>query len=139
MSELERAKALLEEGKFTLALVKGGVPITSKERGVRPLLRLIQEERDVRSYAAADRVVGRAAAFLYVLLGVKEVYAKVISKLAEEVLLGHGIAVFCGTRTERIRSYAGGYCPMETAVEHCEDAESALAAILKRLAELNKQ
>ena len=68
------------------------------------------------------------------LLGVKEVYAKVISKLAEEVLLGHGIAVFCGTRTERIRSYAGGYCPMETAVEHCEDAESALAAILKRLA-----
>ena len=47
-----------------------------------------------RGFAAADRVVGRAAAFLYVLLGAGEIYAGVMSDTAADVLERFGVAVF---------------------------------------------
>ncbi len=137
MSDLERAKKLLEEGKYTLVLVKGEEVITSFERGVKPLLGLLDGERDVRGFTAADRVVGKAAAFLYVLLGVKAVYADVLSTLAEGILLGHGMAVEGQTRTERIINRAGdGLCPMESAVENISDPREAYRAIKAKLQEL---
>ncbi len=137
MNDLERAKTLLEEGKYTLVLVKGEKVITSYERGVKPLLGLLDEGKDVRGFTAADRIVGKAAAFLYVLLGVKAVYANVLSILAEGVLLGHGIAVEGQTRTERIINRAGdGFCPMETAVENITDPTQAYRAIKAKLNEM---
>ena len=137
MNDLERAKTLLEEGKYTLVLVKGEKVITSYERGVKPLLGLLDEGKDVRGFTAADRIVGKAAAFLYVLLGVKAVYANVLSILAEGVLLGHGIAVEGQPRTERIINRAGdGFCPMETAVENITDPMQAYRAIKAKLNEM---
>ena len=137
MSDLEHAKSLPQEGNYTLALVKGEEAITSFERGVKPLLALLDEEKDVCGFVAADRVVGKAAAFLYVLLGVKAVYADVISTLAEGVLCGHGIAVEALTRTERILNRSKtGYCPMETAVENISDPQEAYRAIKTKLATL---
>ncbi len=136
MNDLDRARALFAEPGCTLALVKGEQIITSTERGIRPLMKLLAEKTDCSGWSAADLVVGRAAAFLYVLLGVKAVYAQVVSRLAEEVLRGHGIAIEAQTRVDRILSVAGGNCPMETAVEHCTDAEEAYAAIRCKLREL---
>ncbi len=137
MNDLEHAKSLLEEGDYTFALVKGDEIITSFERGVRPLLDLLDGGRELCGFSAADRVVGKAAALLYVLLGVKAVYANVVSTLAEEVLLGHGIAVEAQTRTERIINRAGnGFCPMETAVENISDPMEAYRAIKAKLATL---
>ena len=135
MNDLEHAKSLLEEGSYTLALIKGGETITSYERGVKPLLGLLDGGKDLRGFSAADRVVGKAAAFLYVLLGVQTVYANVISTLAEGVLRGHGIAVEAQTRTERILNRAGdGFCPMETAVENISVPTEAYRAIKAKLA-----
>ena len=137
MNDLEHAKSLLEDGSYTLALVKGGETITSYERGVKPLLGLLDEGKDLRGFSAADRVVGKAAAFLYVLLGVQTVYANVISTLAEGVLRGHGIAVEAQTRTERILNRAGdGFCPMETAVENISVPTEAYRAIKAKLKEM---
>ena len=137
MNDLEHAKSLLQEGSFTLALVKREETITSYERGVKPLLTLLDEGKDLSGYSSADRVVGKAAAFLYVLLGVKAVYADVLSTLAEGVLRGHGIAVEALTRTERIFNRAkNGFCPMETAVENISDPQSALLAIKAKLKEM---
>ncbi len=134
MSDLERAKCLLEG--HTFAVVRGSSEFVSCERGVKPLLRLLPE--DWKGAAAADRVVGKAAAFLYVLLGVSTVYAEVLSAPAEAVLLGHGIAVSCRTHTDAIINRAGtGPCPMESAVRDLTDPQEALAAIRTRLVELS--
>lgn len=54
--------------------------LTSTERGVKPLLQWLDGENSVKGFSAVDKVVGRAAAFLYVLLEVKEVYAGVMSE-----------------------------------------------------------
>lgn len=137
MDDLSRAKALLQSENCTLALVCGGDEIVRFERGVVPLLNLYDAKKDVRSYSAADRVIGKAAAFLYVLLGVKHIYAEVLSEPAEQVLLGHGIHVEAQERVERIVNRAkNGLCPMESATVDIEDPQVALAAIRKQLAAL---
>lgn len=140
MSDLGRAKDLLhEKATRTLVLVRGERVRFFEERGIKPLLALLGEGADVSLWSAADRVVGRAAAFLYVLLGIKELYADVVSELAMGVLRGHGIHVEAQTVTDRIINRAGdGPCPMESAVENTDDPGEALAAIQAKLASMKK-
>ena len=135
--ELVRAEELLKSGA-TLALV-GEEEIVRQERGVKPLLDLLKEGRDVRGYVAADRVVGKAAALLYVLLGVKAVYADVMSKVAEKVLRENGIFVKAAKRTERIVNRAGnGFCPMESAVMETDDPDEAFRILSERTEAMRK-
>lgn len=137
-TDLEQAKALLSQGICTCALCKADVWRTSSERGVKPLLSWLDSREVLREFSAADKVVGKAAAFLYVLLGVKQVYAPVMSRLARETLIKHGIKASYDTLTDAIRNRTDtGFCPMETAVRDIEDPSEALAAIRKKAAELS--
>ncbi|MBO5006585.1 MAG: DUF1893 domain-containing protein, partial [Clostridia bacterium] len=79
MNDLIKAKEILENGAFTCVLVKGDEVISFSERGVKPLLALLSQNKKLESFCAADKVVGKAAAFLYLLLGVKNLHALVIS------------------------------------------------------------
>ena len=134
--ELTRARALLETG-CTCVLVQGEICHTSTLRGVAPLLNWLDNGVDLQGFSAADKVVGRAAAFLYVLLGVRAVHANVLSTSAEQVLARHGIAVSADTRVAAIRNRAGdGFCPMEQAVLDAEEPQEALSRIRVRLAQL---
>ena len=133
-SDLDRAKALLTGGT-TCAIVCGARCETSCLRGVKPLLGWL--EGDWRGASAADKVVGRAAAFLYVLLGVKALYAAVLSEPAAEVLRAHGISVSYGRLAARIVNRAGdGLCPMESAVMGEDDPRRALEKIKAKRMEL---
>ena len=134
LSDLDRAKALLTGGT-TCAIVRGARCETSCLRGVKPLLGWL--EGDWRGASAADKVVGRAAAFLYVLLGVKALYAAVLSEPAAEVLRTHGISVSYGRLAARIVNRAGdGLCPMESAVMGEDDPRRALEKIKAKRMEL---
>ena len=136
---MERAKALLAEGEYTVVLCRGDVTYTDTRRGVAPLLALLDAATDVTGFAAADKVVGKAAAFLYLRLGVAAVHAGVISTPAYDLLTAHGIAVTYDALVPAIRNRAGdGYCPMETVTLPLTDPAEAEAAIRKRLAELIK-
>ncbi len=137
MSE-ERAKGLLTEGNYTLVLCRGESVLTDTHRGVAPLLALLDDEVDLTGYAAADRVVGKAAAFLYLRLSVASVYGAVMSRPAYDLLVSHGVTVSCNCLVEAIRNRAGdGFCPMETVCLPLEDPVEAERAIRRRLAELN--
>lgn len=138
---LKKAEELLSGGGYTVVMCGDGEPYTSSERGVKPLVELVKGNRDMTGYSAADKIVGRAAAFLYVLLGVSEVYAGVMSEGAEKLLRAHGIKPFCGCLTEKIINRAGtGICPMENAVKDIPDdcPDKALTEILRTIAELAK-
>ncbi len=126
-TNLEQAKFLLEQGQFTCVFYKAEQAITCKERGVKPLLELIEEGKDLRGYSVADKVVGKAAAMLYACMQVREVYAPVMSKGAERTLLRHGIAVLYEASVDRIQNRRGdGLCPMESAVWDVDDPKQAL-------------
>lgn len=132
--DLSAARRILEQGSYTCVLCKGDLLLTDKRRGIRPLMELLASGRDLRGFCAADKVVGKAAAFLYRLLGVKAVYAGVISQPAIRVLTDGGIEVWQDQQVPAIRNRDGsGYCPMETAVWDTEDPNEALAAITAAL------
>ena len=137
MTDVARAKALLVDSNYTVVLCRGDATHTDTRRGVAPLLALLDRGEDVSGFAAADKVVGKAAAFLYLRLGVAAVHATVISVPAYDLLTAHGVAATYDTLVPAIRNRAGdGYCPMETVTLSLTDAVEAETAIRKRLAEL---
>lgn len=137
-SNLQKAVSLLKEKEYTLVLCGDGKVYASNERGVKPLIKLLDEKTDVKGFSAADKVVGKAAAFLYVLLGVSDVYAHVISRKAQTVFNANGIKTNAAAITENIINRAGnGFCPLETAVSNCESPTEALPLIRQKLKELN--
>lgn len=138
MTDLKKAKQILEDGGFTCVLVKGEQTYSSKERGVAPLLKFLDETGEMSGFSAADKVVGKAAAFLYVLLAVEQLYVKVISKSALEVLNQHDISVEYEELVEAIRNRANtGFCPMETAVREINEPQKAWKVILEKRKELS--
>ena len=135
MNDLERAKSILQSGDYTCVLCKGDTLHTSRHRGVRPLLELL--ETDVSGFYAADKVVGKATAVLYCLLNVKAIHAQVISQAALQVLQNSPIAVSWDRQVDYIKNHAGdGRCPMEQATEGIDNPQEALVAIQKKLKEL---
>ena len=127
---LKKALDLLNSGDYTCVACKEEVVYTTTQRGVAPLLNWLDSKTDLKDFSAADRVVGRGAAFLYCLLGVKEVYALVMSRPAAEVLQSHGILADAGTFVEGIINRTGtGPCPFEAAVMDIQDTQEALNAI----------
>lgn len=136
-SRLKQAKERMEAGGHTAVACREGVFYTADERGVRPLLAWLDGGVDLSGGVAADRVVGRAAAFLYVLLGVRAVWAGILSRPTQEVFEQNGIEADCGVLVDAIRDRAGtGFCPMETAVRDISDPERALAAVRAAVARL---
>ena len=134
---LEKCREILKFGNFTLVLFDGKTFLTDTKRGVKPLLDLLDGNTDLSGFSAADKVVGKAAAFLYVLLNVREIYADVISTHALSVLEQHQIPVEYNTLTDKIKNRARtGFCPMETAVLDEENPERALAKIRQKAKEL---
>lgn len=136
-TSLTQAKELLAEGDYTCVLCKEESVHTSTQRGIKPLLTWHDSGIGLNGFSAADKVVGRGAAFLYILLGVKEVYAPVMSELAATLLEEHGIEISYETLVPSIVNRAGdGGCPLEQAVIDIEEPQEALAAIKKKLTEL---
>lgn len=135
--QLMHARCILEAEGFTCVLCGQGQTYTSRHRGIRPLLDFLDSGINLRGFFAADKVVGKATAFLYCLLGVAAVYTPVISQAALEILKRNRIAVSYGVLTPAICNRAGnGLCPMETATQHIQDPEEALCAIRNALLQL---
>ncbi len=125
-SDLKNARETLLSGGYTYVLQKGETQVCGNERGVRPLLGLLESGESFSGYSAADKVVGRAAAMLYCLLKVKEVWALVMSKGAEEIFEKYQVGYVCENTVEYIINRAGtGKCPMEAASESVTDIKEA--------------
>lgn len=138
-TNLLKARNLLESGNYTCVLCRGDTVYTTTQRGVAPLLNWLDSGLNLTGFSAADRVVGRGAAFLYCLLGAKEVHARVMSEPAAEVLKAHGIAAQADSFVSGIINRAGtGPCPFEAAVMDIVDPQEALTAILSKRRQMQK-
>lgn len=132
------ARELLDKGHYTCVLKRNDVVYTNTERGVKPLVRWLTEGTDLRGFWAADKVVGKATAYLYCLLGVRGVYAHVVSRSAARVLTENGIEAAYDTLVENIINRQGtGICPFEAAVLEIDTPDEALPAIRAKMAQMN--
>lgn len=135
--DLQNAKALLLEGGHTCVLYKEQDFYTTMERGVKPLVRWLTEGTDLKGFSAADKVVGKATAYLYCLLGVKAVHSLVMSGAAAQVLEENGIVASQDKLVENIINRQGtGICPFEEAVWQIRDPQEALVAIRNKMVQM---
>lgn len=137
MNNFDEAKERFETGAYSCVLCKDGTAYTSIKRGVAPLLEWVTQGIDLKGFSAADKIVGKAAAFLFVTSGVKEVYASVMSKTAIDILSQYGITAEYETLVLIIENRSKtGPCPMEQAVLGIDEPLAAIQAIQKTLADL---
>lgn len=124
----------------TLALCKCGEVITSDKRGIAPMADFIREGYNLFGYSAADRVVGKAAAMLFVKAGIKEVFAQTLSESAKDFMEKHGIAVSYEKLTDYIvNRNKDGMCPMESVVFDIQDVDEGVVKLQAKLEEMRKQ
>lgn len=140
MDKLRIAKtSLIGEVRFA-AVSDTGERICSEERGIGFLLKLAGEPGFLSGWAAADVIIGKAAAFLAVRLGIGEVYAGTLSVSAKAVFETYGVAFSYGKLTESIRNRQGtGLCPMENAVAGITDPGSAYRALSEAVGKLRSE
>lgn len=133
MTDLEKAVEMLSNGSATCVVCKNDNVYSSDKRGVAPLLHWLDEYVDFSGASAADKVVGNAAAYLYVLLKVRHIHAFIISKSALSTLENYGISVTYDKIVEAIiNRNKDGFCPMEQAVFGASTPEEALSLIREK-------
>ncbi len=138
MEELEQAKKIRAEHDYTCVICGKGNVFATQERGVKPLLGWLDEGTDMMGYSACDKVVGKGAALLYCLLGVRRVHGQVMSVAAVKVFRAGGIEVSWDILAERILNRRkNGPCPIEAACAHLDEPEEALPVIRKTLQQLS--
>lgn len=101
------------------------------DRGIKDLFRLLKEERAFLDGAfVADKVVGKGAAALMILGGVKEVYADIVSRpalaLLNEARIKTDYTLVVAHIVNRTQT---GICPVEQLCGGCATAQTCLPLI----------
>lgn len=139
MTDLDRAKEYLLQG-YTCVLVKGEDILTSQKAGIAPMIDFLNEGVDMQNFSVADKIVGRAAAFLFVKAKISAVYGEVLSRGAKKVLEDHGISCEYGELVDNIiNRKKTGICPMEETVQNAENCEEAFLLLNQKLKSLREQ
>ncbi len=134
--DLAQARTLLDAENHAIVFVREGrVLATGDRRGVIDLLTMADAlGPEAAGAAAADRVVGRAAALVYHALGVAAVYAQMLSDAGADALAEGDIYTEWGERVPQILNRAhDGPCPFEQAAATVDDPAQAIAVLQARL------
>lgn len=117
---MENIVEILHNGQHSLVVFNGDIQIFDG-RGVTDLYVLLKEKsKFLHGAFLADKVVGKAAAALMVLAGVKEVYADVISVPALDLLIENKVHIRYGTVVPHVINRSGtGWCPLEIRCQNC--------------------
>lgn len=100
---------------------------------------LVKEPDFLKEASIADKVIGKAAATLMVLGGVKEVYTHIISRPALQLLQEAGITVSCDEVVDHIINRdRTGWCPLEQASRDLHSAKEIFPVIEKFISNQRK-
>lgn len=126
-----QAMERLAPGDCCLVVNSSGQLHTFTGKGVADLLQLYCHKPELLKGAAiADKVVGKGAAALMILGGVRAVYAAVISEPALQFFSDAHVDIIYGTVVPNIINRKGdGICPVETLCLPCGSAAECLPLI----------
>jgi iron complex outermembrane receptor protein len=128
----------LHDGSHSLVVENDGSIHTYDGRGVSDLYDLLKNYPSLLKGARiADKVVGKGAAALMAVGGVRTVYADLISEPALELLMAERVHVSFGKIVHYIKNRTGdGVCPVETLCGECATASECIPLIDKFIAEM---
>ncbi|MCY6957513.1 DUF1893 domain-containing protein [Clostridium brassicae] len=130
--DIKMAKGYLIENRVSLVIVKDGqVIIEEVDRGIKPLFKAVLEKAEfIDGGALADKVIGKAAAMLAVKGNIKNIYAKMISESAIQVLNDNGIPVEYELKVPYILNRdKTDSCPVEKMAKYEDDTEMLIEKI----------
>lgn len=136
MKDIEIAIKYLKEYNLAIAAVKNGELIyKSKEKGIKPMYFLATKMKEITKGASiADKVIGKGAAMLCRYIGVKEVYAQLISDSAMDQLQKGNIVYTYGEACPHIKNRnKTDMCPIEKIATDVDDMEILIERIGKFL------
>ncbi|NLG13752.1 MAG: DUF1893 domain-containing protein [Lentisphaerae bacterium] len=141
MNDLHKAREILKSNNaHTCVLCKGDSTIASSKPGISPMLDIIDQGIDVAGYAVADKIVGKAAAMLFVLAKVASAHAVVLGKTALDYLKDNNIPCTYDTLADYIVNRTNtGPCPMEETVRDIDDPKTAFHKLLQKRNQLRDQ
>lgn len=122
---------MLHAGGYSCVIANGDRIRTFIQRGVADLYDLlVQEPEFLHGASVADKVIGKAAASLMVLGGVREVYTRTISRPALQLLQEAGVMVTCDEVVDHIINRdRTGWCPLEQASRDLHSAKEIFPII----------
>ena len=136
---LEKAKSIIKNTDAVFAYVSENEEIISDAKGIGFVASLCNDKKDLSKGAAADKIVGKAAAMLFVFLGLRYVHAQTLSEGAVKVFEEYGVEYSYDVITKAIVNRKGdGLCPMEMVAKDAETPQETLIAVNKKLEELRK-
>lgn len=134
-STLKDLQYVKEEFKRGLAFVivrDGKLLAESREKGVAPFFYAVNT-LDMKGAVVADKVVGKAVAFLCVYAGISAVYTPLVSDPAGDVLQKYGVHLEADTGVPMILNARGDdQCPVEKMIINCDTPQEAYNALQKK-------
>lgn len=136
----ERMKASLDAGKAAVIARDGKIVAELEGRGVKPLLdALAADPKAFEGVVAMDKVIGRAAAAIYIVGKADTVIAPVMSVGAKELLERHGVkAVTENPVPYIINRRRDGMCPMDKATMDLENPEEIVGKLCRIQSDIAK-
>lgn len=130
---------ILRREKCSLVVKNHGIVTTYSKPGVRDLEHLLDHDPEMLDGATiADKVIGKAAAAMVVVGGVKELYAEVMSKKAIPFLEEAGIAYTYGTLVDTIKE-EGDRCQLEKITAPATTPEETVALLRTHFEEKKRE
>lgn len=130
--DLEHAKNEFMQRNLGFIIVSDSrILAESKEKGVAPFYFAVA--KNVKGGSVADKIVGKAVAFLCAYSGVVSVYTPVISQPALDVLNDYTIHVEVDKVVPMILNREkNGQCPIEALIMECTTPEEAYTVLKKK-------
>ncbi len=116
MTKLEEIKEILKQKNASLVVAyQDGTIKEYYNNRIIDLVSILKENKEaLKGSIVADKVIGKVATSVMVVAGVKEIYAKTLSKIAIPVLENAKIQYSYGVLVDYIKNNAQtGMCPME--------------------------
>jgi hypothetical protein len=132
MEDIDLARSLLEEDKWSLVIVKKGrVIFSSREHGIAPFFQAVQSlDKGLHNAALADRIVGLAVAMLCLHARIASVHADIASRAALDMLKKKGVVVDSKDTVSHISNHDGtDLCPFEKLAGSCQKPSQLMAAL----------
>ena len=123
--------ARLNDQKISLIVRNAGLTTEYHQHGVNDLLLLLENEPlRLQGAVVADKMIGKAAAALMTVGGVKQVYTNIISTPAREMLEKAGIQVSAVQEVEKILNRdQTDQCPMDKSLNGIDDPKECVSIL----------
>jgi ferredoxin len=128
LSEMQK---LVESGESIVVARHGVIIAREKGRGLKPAMNMLDAKK-LSNAVVFDKIVGRAAAAIFIEGGVKKVAALVMSAQAKELLSLYGVESKALKVVDQIENRSKtGTCPMESAIEDLKKTDKIVEKLRK--------